>query len=91
MRNINLIFTLHLCNCNVPSVVQIKLKKPVSLLNNFRFAPDNIVSSTVYWKCEECSCCRHVIQQGSKLPSLKKQHNHDGNEVKSKIKEIKMN
>ena len=58
------------------------------LLDNFRYEQDKLVSSPVYWKCEDCSCPGDGIRHESNLPNTNKQHNLDEDEIKSKVAEM---
>ncbi|CAF1116100.1 unnamed protein product [Didymodactylos carnosus] len=73
------------------SIAESKPKKPMLLLDTFRYTQDKIVNTTVYWKCEDRSCPGRAIQYGSDPPSMKKLHNHSGDENKRKVEEFKMN
>src|SRR5437762_3319996 len=73
------------------SIVQSKRKKPTLLLDNFRYTQDKIFNTTIYWKCEDRSCPGRAIEYVSKPPYMKKPHNHDGDEMKCKVEEFKMN
>jgi len=73
------------------SIVQSKRNKPILLLDNFRYTQDKIVNTTIYWKCEDRSYLGRAIQHGENPPSMKKSHNHDGDEMKCKVEEFKMN
>ena len=61
------------------------------LLDTFRYTQDKVLSTTIYWKRENRSCSGRAIQYGSNLPSMKKPHNHDGDEMKGKVEEFKTN
>ena len=73
------------------SIVESKRNKPMLLLDTFRYTQDKVLSTTIYWKCENRSCSGRAIQYGSNLPSMKKPHNHDGNERKCKVQEFRTN
>ncbi|CAF1223506.1 unnamed protein product [Rotaria sordida] len=73
------------------SIVESKRNKPTLLLDAFRYTRDKIFNTTIYWKCENRSCPGRAIQYGSNPPSIKKPHNHDGDEMKYKVEEFKMN
>ena len=44
------------------SIVESKHNKPILSLDTFRYTQDKVLSTTVYWKCENCSCLGHAIQ-----------------------------
>jgi hypothetical protein len=75
----------------MPTIVESKLKKPTLLLDNFRYNQDKIINTTIYWKCENLSCPGRAIQYDLNPPSMKKPHNHEGNEMKCKVGEFRMN
>ena len=54
------------------SIVQSKRQKPILLLNTFRYTQDHILSTTIYWKCENCLCPGRAIQHGSNPLSMEK-------------------
>ncbi|CAF1103817.1 unnamed protein product [Rotaria sordida] len=72
------------------SIVESKRNKPTLLLDTFRYTQDKILNTTIYWKCENRSCPGRAIQYGSNPPSMKKLHNHDGDEMKCKQEEFRM-
>ncbi|CAF0924294.1 unnamed protein product [Didymodactylos carnosus] len=51
------------------SIVESKRKKQILLLDTFRYTEDKIVNTTVYCKCEDCSCPGRAIQYGSDPPN----------------------
>ena len=61
------------------------------LLDTFRCTQDKILSTTIYWKCENRSCPGRAIQYGSNPTSIKKPHDHDGDEMKCKVEEFRTN
>ena len=67
------------------SIVESKSNKPMLLLDTFRYTQDKVLSTTIYWKCENRSCSGRAIQYGSNLLSMKKPHNHDADEMKCKV------
>ena len=44
-------------------IVESKCKKPMLLLGTFRYTQDKVLNTTIYWKCENCSCLARAIQQ----------------------------
>jgi hypothetical protein len=75
----------------MPIIVESKRKKPAILLGNFRYIQDKVINTTIYWKCENRSCPGRAIQYGSNPPDMTKPHNHEGDEIKCKVEEFKMN
>jgi hypothetical protein len=73
------------------SIVDSKRKKPTLLLNSFRYIQDKIINTTIYWKCEDRSCPGRVTQYESNPPIMRKPHNHEGDEMKCKVQEFRMN
>ena len=73
------------------SIVESKSNKLMLLLDTFRYTQDKVLSTTIYWKCENRSCSAPAIQYGSNPPSMKKPHNHDDDEMKGKVEEFKTN
>ena len=69
------------------SIVESKRNKPLILFAT----QDKVLSTTIHRKCENRSCPRRAIQCGSNPPSMKKPHNHDGDEMKCKVEEFKTN
>ena len=67
------------------SIVESKSNKPMLLLDTFRYTQDKVLSTTIYWKCENRSCSGRAIQYGSNPLSMKKPHNHDADEMKCKV------
>ncbi|CAF4172513.1 unnamed protein product [Rotaria sp. Silwood2] len=65
-------------------IVKSNRNKPTLLLDTFRCIQDNILNTTVYWKCENRSCPGRAIQYSSNPASMKKSHNHDADEMKYK-------
>ena len=61
------------------------------LLGTFRYTQDKVLSTIIYWQCENRSCSGRAIQYGSNPPSMKKPYNHDGDETKRKVGEFKTN
>ena len=59
------------------SIVESKSNKPMLLLGTFRYTQDKVLSTTIYWKCENRSYSGRAIQYDSNPPSMKKPHNHD--------------
>ena len=68
------------------SIVQSKRNKPMLLLDTFRYTQDKILSTTIYWKCENRSCSVRAIQYDSNPSSMKKRH---GDEMTCKVEEFK--
>ena len=68
------------------SIIESKSNKPMSLLGTFRYTQDKVLSTTIYWKCENWSCPGRAIQYGSNSPSMKKPHS---DEMKCKVEEFK--
>ncbi|CAF1120671.1 unnamed protein product [Rotaria sordida] len=73
------------------TIVESKRKKPTLLLDNFRYTQDKILNTTIYWKCENRSCPGRAIQYDSNPSRMTKLHNHEGDEVRCKVEELKMN
>ena len=73
------------------SIVESKRNKPMSLLDTFRYTRDKVLSTIIYWKCENRSRPERAIQYGSNPPSMKKPHNHDGAEMKCKVEKFRTN
>ncbi|CAF4365963.1 unnamed protein product [Rotaria sp. Silwood2] len=71
------------------SIIESKCNKPLLLLDAFRYTQDKILSTTIYWKCENRLCPGCTIQYGSKPSRMKKSHNHDDDEIKCKVEEFK--
>ena len=47
------------------SIVESKRNKSILLLDTFRCTQDNVLSTTIYWKCENRSCPGRTIQYPS--------------------------
>ena len=47
------------------------------------------LNSAVYWKRKDCTSTGRAIRYGSNLPSLKKEDNHDEDEVQCTVEEFK--
>ncbi len=75
----------------MPTIVESKRKKPTLLLDNFRYTQDKIINTTIYWKCGNRSCPGRAIQYDLNPPSMKKPNNHEGDEIKCKVEEFRMN
>ncbi|CAM4874402.1 unnamed protein product [Rotaria socialis] len=73
------------------TIVESKRKKPTLLLDNFRFTRDKIINTTIYWKCEDRSCLGRAVQCDLNSPFMKQPHNHEGDEIKCKVEEFRMN
>ncbi|CAM4878021.1 unnamed protein product [Rotaria socialis] len=73
------------------TIVESKRKKPTLLLDNFRFTRDKIINTTIYWKCEDRSCLGRAVQCDLNPPFMKQPHNHEGDEIKCKVEEFRMN
>ena len=73
------------------SIVESKSNKPMLLLDTFCCTQDKVLSSIIYWKCENRSCSGSTILHGSNPPRMKKPHNHDGDEMKCKVEDFKTN
>ncbi|CAF3070873.1 unnamed protein product [Rotaria sp. Silwood2] len=73
------------------TIVESKRKKATLLLDNFRYTQDKIINTTIYWKCENRSCPGRAIQYDLNPPFIKKPHNHEGDEIKCKVEEFRMN
>ncbi|CAF3116132.1 unnamed protein product, partial [Rotaria sp. Silwood2] len=52
----------------ISSIVQSKRNKPTLSLDNFRYTQDKIINTTIYWKCENCSCPGRAIQYAGTPP-----------------------
>ena len=63
------------------SIVESKRNKPILLLDTFRYTQGKALSTAIYWKYENRSCPARAIQYGSYPSSMKKPHNHDGDEM----------
>ncbi|CAF3002613.1 unnamed protein product [Rotaria sp. Silwood2] len=70
-------------------IVKSKRKKPTLLFDTFRYIQDKAVKTTIYWKCEHCSCPGRFKQYGSNLPLVKNIHNHNGDEYRCQVEEFK--
>ncbi|CAF4481841.1 unnamed protein product, partial [Rotaria magnacalcarata] len=73
------------------TIVDNKREKPTLLLDNFRYTRDKIINTTIYGKCEDRSCSGRAIQCDLNPPFMKKPHNHEGDEIKCKVEEFRMN
>ena len=73
----------------MPSIVESKCNKPMLLFDTFRYTQGKVLSTTIYWKCENRSCPGHAIQYGSNPSSMKKLHNHDDDKTKRKVEEFR--
>ena len=55
----------------------------------FRSTQDQVLSTTIYCKCENRSCPGHALQYASNPPSINKPHNHHADQIKWKVEEFK--
>ncbi len=46
----------------MPSIIESKRNKPALLLDSFRYTQDEILNTTIYWKCENRLCPGRAIQ-----------------------------
>ena len=89
---IHLFCSIHsLLHKMILSIVENKRNKPMLLLDTFRYTQNKVLSTTIYWKCENHSCPGRAKQYGSNSLSMKKPYNHDGDEIECKVEEFRTN
>ena len=70
-------------------IVESKCNKPMLLLDTFRYTRDNVLSTTIYWKCENRSCPERAIQIWFKF--TKHEETTTCDEMKCKVEEFRTN